>query len=96
MTTCSPEHIIGQAQSGTGKTAAFSLGMLSRVDPAKRYPQAVCVCPTRELAKQISDVIRSLAKYCNISVRTIVAQDKRTFSAAKCSMLCRRVAQISG
>ena len=38
-----PHNVIAQSQSGTGKTAAFVLAMLSRVDPSKQYPQ-VCVC----------------------------------------------------
>lgn len=36
-----PQHLIAQAQSGTGKTAAFVLAMLSRVDPEKKYPQVI-------------------------------------------------------
>ena len=44
--------MIGQAQTGTGKTAAFALPILSRIDPAKRQPQALILAPTRELALQ--------------------------------------------
>ena len=42
--------MIGQAQTGTGKTAAFALHILSLIDPAKREPQALILAPTRELA----------------------------------------------
>mmetsp|Transcript_12312 Transcript_12312/g.15605 ORF Transcript_12312/g.15605 Transcript_12312/m.15605 type:complete len:558 (+) Transcript_12312:66-1739(+) len=57
-----PKNLIGQAQSGSGKTVAFTLGMLFRVDVTKHYPQAICVAPTRELANQIlSDVIVKMA-----------------------------------
>eukprot|EP01099_Mayorella_cantabrigiensis_P000825 TRINITY_DN1353_c0_g1_i1.p1 TRINITY_DN1353_c0_g1~~TRINITY_DN1353_c0_g1_i1.p1 ORF type:complete len:194 (-),score=72.05 TRINITY_DN1353_c0_g1_i1:982-1482(-) len=47
-----PQNLIAQAQSGSGKTAAFSLGILSRVKPELKYPQAICICPARELALQ--------------------------------------------
>lgn len=49
-------NLIGQSQSGTGKTAAFVLNMLSRVDLSTDQPQALVLAPTRELAKQISSV----------------------------------------
>lgn len=55
--------IIGQAQTGTGKTAAFGIPLLQKVDPENRKPQAIILCPTRELAIQVSDEIRRLAKY---------------------------------
>jgi ATP-dependent RNA helicase DDX19/DBP5 len=49
-----PPHsnLIAQAHNGSGKTTCFVLGMLSRVDPAVRSPQALCICPTRELVVQ--------------------------------------------
>lgn len=47
---------IAQAQSGTGKTGAFSIGVLQNIDPKSVYTQALIVAPTRELAKQIKDV----------------------------------------
>ncbi|MBD7977525.1 DEAD/DEAH box helicase [Pseudomonadaceae bacterium Sa2CUA2] len=46
--------MIGQAQTGTGKTAAFALPILSKIDPAKREPQALILAPTRELALQVA------------------------------------------
>lgn len=55
--------IIGQAQTGTGKTAAFGIPLLQKVDPENQKPQAIILCPTRELAIQVSDEIRRLAKY---------------------------------
>lgn len=55
--------IIGQAQTGTGKTAAFGIPLLQKVDPKSKKPQAIILCPTRELAIQVSDEIRRLAKY---------------------------------
>eukprot|EP00069_Balaena_mysticetus_P000396 bmy_14558T0 len=47
-----PQNLIAQSQSGTGKTAAFVLAMLSQVEPANRYPQCLCLSPTYELALQ--------------------------------------------
>ncbi len=55
--------IIGQAQTGTGKTAAFGIPMIQMVDPDSRKLQAIVLCPTRELAVQAAEEIRKLAKY---------------------------------
>ena len=55
--------IIGQAQTGTGKTAAFGLPLLSRIKPRKGVVQAVVLCPTRELGKQIAKHLFRYTKY---------------------------------
>lgn len=55
--------IIGQAQTGTGKTAAFGIPLLEKIDPKNKKLQAVVLCPTRELAIQVADEIRTLAEY---------------------------------
>ncbi len=55
--------IIGQAQTGTGKTAAFGIPLLQKVNPKSKKLQAVVLCPTRELAIQVAEEIRNLAKY---------------------------------
>lgn len=60
-----PSNMIAQSQSGTGKTAAFVLTMLSRVDISKPWTQCVCLAPTYELALQIGDVTKQMAKYMN-------------------------------
>ena len=57
------KDVIGQAQTGTGKTAAFSIPILEKIDPNDRSLQAIVLCPTRELAIQVSQEIRKLAKY---------------------------------
>lgn len=57
------KDIIGQAQTGTGKTAAFGIPMIQRVDPSLGKLQAIVLCPTRELAIQAAEEIRKLAKY---------------------------------
>lgn len=55
--------MIGQAQTGTGKTAAFGIPIIEKVDISKREVQAVVMCPTRELAIQVSEEFRKLAKF---------------------------------
>ena len=60
--------VIGQAQTGTGKTAAFALPMLERVDPALRQVQAIVLAPTRELAVQVAEACHKYGRYRGISV----------------------------
>lgn len=55
--------VIGQAQTGTGKTAAFAIPIIDLVDPEFNRPQAIILCPTRELAVQVEGEIQKLAKY---------------------------------
>lgn len=55
--------VIGQAQTGTGKTAAFGIPVLERIDVSNNAVQALVLCPTRELAVQVSEEIGRLAKY---------------------------------
>ena len=55
--------VVGLAQTGTGKTAAFGLPVLQRIDPAKRVPQALIIAPTRELCLQIAGDLADFSKY---------------------------------
>ncbi|MDO4489473.1 MAG: DEAD/DEAH box helicase [Lachnospiraceae bacterium] len=55
--------VIGQAQTGTGKTAAFGLPVLEKIDPDNKNLQAVILCPTRELAVQAANELRCFTKY---------------------------------
>ena len=57
------KDIIGQAQTGTGKTAAFAIPMIQSIEPEIRKPQGIILCPTRELAMQAAEEIRRLSKY---------------------------------
>ncbi len=57
------EDIIGQAQTGTGKTAAFGIPALQHIDPDNKKLQVVILCPTRELAIQAAGELRNIAKY---------------------------------
>lgn len=68
-----PQNMIAQSQSGTGKTAAFVLAMLSRVDPSKKHTQVLCLSPTYELTVQTGDVLKQMVQFCpDISVRFAV------------------------
>ncbi|KAF3988449.1 hypothetical protein FT663_03301 [Candidozyma haemuli var. vulneris] len=66
MQIISGKDTIAQAQSGTGKTATFSIGMLQAIEPKMRQTQALVLSPTRELATQINNVIMNLGNYMNI------------------------------
>ncbi|XP_039115459.1 DEAD-box ATP-dependent RNA helicase 38 [Dioscorea cayenensis subsp. rotundata] len=61
------KDLVAQAHNGSGKTTCFVLGMLSRVDPTKEGPQAMCICPTRELAQQNQAVLMRMGKYSGIT-----------------------------
>lgn len=60
--------LIGQAQTGTGKTAAFALPLVARLDPALKATQALVLAPTRELAVQVAGGIYDLAKFTGLRV----------------------------
>jgi ATP-dependent RNA helicase DeaD len=57
------KDLIGLAQTGTGKTAAFGLPLLQLIDIAKKHPQALVVCPTRELCMQIVNELELFKKH---------------------------------
>ena len=63
--------VIGQAKTGTGKTAAYVIPMLQIINTEKKYVQALVLAPTRELAVQITQEIKRLGKYTNVKVVTI-------------------------
>lgn len=62
----SGKDVIAQAQSGTGKTATFTIGMLQAIDLKKKDLQALILSPTRELATQIGKVVSNLGDYMNV------------------------------
>ena len=63
--------VIGQAQTGTGKTFAYAIPLLERIDLNKRYVQALVMCPTRELTLQVSNEIAKLSSNLNVRIATI-------------------------
>lgn len=61
-----PRNMIAQSQSGTGKTAAFVLTVLTRIDLTQpKTPQALLLAPSRELARQIEGVIKNIGQFCD-------------------------------
>lgn len=64
-----PTNMIGQSQSGTGKTAAFVLTMLTRVDMSVNQVQALCLAPSRELARQIMSVVQTMGQFTQIKTQ---------------------------
>ena len=66
-------EIIAQAQSGSGKTGAFSISTLQLIDVTQKYTQAIIIVPTHELAKQIATVITSLGSFMEgLVIKTII------------------------
>ena len=63
--------LVGQAQTGSGKTAAFGIPFVERLDPAQRLIQALVLAPTRELAIQVSEELRTLGRFRNLAVVTL-------------------------
>ncbi|KKY18938.1 putative eukaryotic translation initiation factor [Phaeomoniella chlamydospora] len=64
--------VIAQAQSGTGKTATFSISVLQKIDPALKSCQALILAPTRELAQQIQKVVVAIGDFMNIECHACI------------------------
>lgn len=76
-----PQNMIAQSQSGTGKTAAFVLTMLSRIDTAEACTQAVCLTPTRELARQVLDVVQTMGQFTGATAALALPETMGTVRA---------------
>ena len=63
--------VVGQAQTGTGKTAAFGIPLVEAITPDVREPQALVLVPTRELAVQVRDELSRLGQFCGVHVVAI-------------------------
>lgn len=68
--------IIAQAQSGSGKTAAFLIGSLMNIDYSNSYTQKIVLVPTRELARQVLDVLRALSNYTKLTTHMLIGGTK--------------------
>ena len=89
--------IIGQAQTGTGKTAAFGIPLLQKIDPKKKKLQAIALCPTRELAIQVADEIRNLAEQSASTVGNIQEVTERVQTAvARLTTDAKRLLEFVG
>ena len=71
MPVLKDHDVIAQAQSGTGKTATFSISVLQKIDHTVRQCQALIIAPTRELAQQIQKVVIALGDFLNIEVDSV-------------------------
>lgn len=67
--------VIGLAQTGTGKTAAFGIPALEKVDTTKKHTQVLILCPTRELAVQVTEELKRISKYMNLRCVTVYGGD---------------------
>ena len=65
------DDLIGQAQTGTGKTAAFGIPIVEKIDPAASYVQALVLTPTRELCVQVTDEIARIGQFRNVKTVAI-------------------------
>ena len=66
------KDIIAQAQSGTGKTGSFVIGSLQKLDESVKATQVLIICPTHELVRQSSEVIKEMSKYMEITSMEVV------------------------
>jgi superfamily II DNA/RNA helicase len=76
--------ILGQAQSGTGKTGTFGIGLLSRIDPKLKKTQAVVISHTHELATQTYDFVKSVGKYMKTTVSLSIGGVDRHKNGVEC------------
>ena len=67
----SGRDVVGQSQTGSGKTAAFALPAIERVDVTLRAPQVLVLCPTRELAMQVAEAVHKYGRELGIAVLPI-------------------------
>lgn len=65
------QDVIGQAQTGTGKTAAFSLPILHNLKPGQRHVQTLVLAPTRELAIQVAEAMRTYGGHLRVRVLAV-------------------------
>ncbi|KDN45754.1 putative TIF2-translation initiation factor eIF4A [Tilletiaria anomala UBC 951] len=88
--------VIAQAQSGTGKTATFSISILQRIDPSIKNVQALILAPTRELAIQIQKVVIALGDYMSIDCHACVGGTNVREDMAKLQEGCHVVVGTPG
>ena len=84
------KDVVGQAQTGTGKTAAFAIPVLEKINPKDRSTQALILCPTRELAIQIADEFAKIGKYKeNIKVLPVFGGQSIDRQILRLKKVCR-------
>ena len=72
LTFCLDKDVIAQAQSGTGKTATFSISVLQKIDLNIKQCQALILAPTRELAQQIQKVVVAIGDFMNVECHACI------------------------
>src|SRR5438045_8778173 len=72
MPVLKDHNVIAQAQSGTGKTATFSISVLEKIDHSVKQCQALILAPTRELAQQIQKVVVAIGDYMNVECHACI------------------------
>ena len=75
------QHLIAQAHNGSGKTGAFGIGTLARIDETQNTIQAVIFAHTRELINQTANVLKKISKYSKIKVEALLNTNKSTDTA---------------
>jgi ATP-dependent RNA helicase DDX19/DBP5 len=70
------QNVLVQSEYGSGKTGAFTIGSVMRVDPTIKKPQVICIVDIRELAAQICEVYQKLTKFTDIKILDLVATGK--------------------
>jgi len=86
------KDIIAQAQSGSGKTGAFTIGLLEQIDTTDKNIQVLLIVPTQELAKQISGVISSIGSFISgLCVNTMIGGTSIKDSAAEIKAQCPQI-----
>lgn len=73
--------VLARAQTGTGKTLAFLIPLAQKIDPEKKYVQALVITPTRELAQQVNDVLKQVLS--GLDIKTLAVVGGRDFEAQK-------------
>ena len=89
------QDVIGQAQTGTGKTAAFGIPIIDQVDPTINKPQALILCPTRELAVQVEGEIVKLSKYKRGLPQPVFMEVRRLTDKSKVLERCSKVGTLA-
>ena len=88
--------LIAQSKNGTGKTGAFAIGSVLRVDPKVMKPQVLCVCHVRELSQQIAEVYEKITKFSDIVVSNYTVSGKAEGAHIVVTTLGKLKAAMSG
>lgn len=88
------KNLIAQGHNGSGKTACFVLGMLARIDATQSHTQALCIVPTRELARQIADVVRAIGQFTETVVKLVVRETEEERRANRATRNVRSEAHM--